>query len=163
VAAALAAGLLGTDPLPLIGLGAGSDSGMLRAKQRAVAAALRRCRSSDPLSVLGCLGGGEFAVLAGVALGVAEAGGPVVLDGLATGVAALVATELEPAVASHLIAGQRSREAGHPAVLAALGLEALLDLRLRAGEGAGAALAVNLLRAGLRIRADAARVAPTSR
>jgi nicotinate-nucleotide--dimethylbenzimidazole phosphoribosyltransferase len=162
VAAALAAGLLGVDPMPLIGLGAGSDSAMLQAKQRAVAAALRRCRGSEPLALLGCLGGGEFAVLAGVALGVAEAGGAVVLDGLATGVAALVATELEPAVAAHLVAGQRSREIGHPAVLAALGLEPLLDLRLRAGEGAGAALAVNLLRAGLRIRAESARVAPTT-
>jgi nicotinate-nucleotide--dimethylbenzimidazole phosphoribosyltransferase len=91
-------------------------------------------------------------------LGTAAGGGVVVLDGMATCVAALVATELEPAVAAHLIAGQRSREAGHPAVLAALGLEPILDLRLRAGEGAGAALAVTVLRTGLLIRAEAAPV-----
>jgi nicotinate-nucleotide--dimethylbenzimidazole phosphoribosyltransferase len=77
---------------------------------------------------------------------------------MATCVAALVAAELEPAVVAHLIAGQRSRETGHPLVLAALGLEPILDLRLRAGEGAGAALAVTVLRAGLRIRAEVARV-----
>ena len=77
---------------------------------------------------------------------------------MATSVAALVAVELEPAVAAHLIAGQRSREVGHQAVLAALGLEPVLDLRLRAGEGAGAALAVTVLRAGVRIRNEAARV-----
>jgi nicotinate-nucleotide--dimethylbenzimidazole phosphoribosyltransferase len=158
VAAALAGGLLGLDPVSLVGLGAGSDSAIVEAKRRAVAAAVRRYRPSDPVTALACLGGGELAVLAGVVLGVAGAGGVVVLDGMATGVAALVAMELEPAVAAHLVAGQRSREAGHPAVLGALGLEPLLDLRLRAGEGAGAALAVTVLQAGLRIRAEAARV-----
>jgi nicotinate-nucleotide--dimethylbenzimidazole phosphoribosyltransferase len=158
VAAALAAGLLGLDPVPLVGLGAGSDSSIVEAKRRAVAAAVRRCRPSDPIVALACLGGGELAVLAGVVLGVAASGGIVVLDGMATGVAALLAVELEPAVAAHLVAGQRSREAGHPVVLGALGLEPILDLRLRAGEGAGAALAITVLRSALRVRAEAARV-----
>jgi nicotinate-nucleotide--dimethylbenzimidazole phosphoribosyltransferase len=158
VAAALAAGLLGVDPAPLVGLGAGSDSSIVAAKRRVVAAALRRYRGSDPMAALACLGGGEIAVLAGVVLGAASGGGVVVLDGMATGVAALLAMELEPAVAAHLVAGQRSREAGHPVVLGALGLEPILDLRLRAGEGAGAALAAMVLGAGLRIRAEAARV-----
>ena len=115
-------------------------------------------RAADPLAALTALGGGEFAVLTGVVLGAAAGRAVVVLDGMATSVAALVAVELEPAVAAHLIGGQRSREAGHPTVLAALGLEPILDLRLRAGEGAGAALAVIVLRAGLRIRLEAARV-----
>ena len=165
VAAALAAGLLDVDPALLIGLGAGSDSSIVEAKRRAVAAAVarvgRRAHPADPLSALAALGGGEFAVLAGVVLGVAGRGGVVVLDGMATSVAALVAVELEPAVAAHLIAGQRSREAGHQVVLAALGLEPILDLRLRAGEGTGAALAVTVLRSALLIRAEAARVAET--
>ncbi len=158
VAAALAAGLLGVDPLPLIGLGTSSDSSILEAKRRAVVAAVRRYQGSDPLAALACLGGGELAVLAGAVLGVAGNGGVIVLDGMATGVAALVALELEAAVGAHLVAGQRSREAGHPVILGALGLEPILDLRLRAGEGAGAALAVSVLRAGLRIRAETARV-----
>jgi nicotinate-nucleotide--dimethylbenzimidazole phosphoribosyltransferase len=66
---------------------------------------------------------------------------------------------MEPAAAAHLIAGQRSREAGHAAVLAALGLEPLLDVRLRAGEGVGASLAVGLLRAALAVRLSSARTA----
>ncbi len=169
VASALAAGLLGTGPDTLIGLGSGSDWGMLAAKRAAVAAALARVgkqAGGDPLAAMAALaglGGGEFAVLAGVVLGVAARGGVVVLDGLATSVAALVAVELEPAVAAHLIAGQRSREAGHAAVLAALGLEPILDLRLRAGEGTGAAMAVTVLRSGLRIRHEAARVSEPPR
>ncbi len=162
VAGARAAGLVVGVPNSLIGLGAGSDSAIVEAKRTVVSAALARVRSggqaSHPMAWLAALGGGEFAVLAGAILGVATRGGVVVLDGLATSVAALVAVELEPAVAAHLIAGQRSREVGHQVVLAALGLEPVLDLRLRAGEGAGAAMAVTVLRAGVRIRNDAAQV-----
>jgi nicotinate-nucleotide--dimethylbenzimidazole phosphoribosyltransferase len=159
VAAALAAALLGADPASLVGLGAGSDSAMVAAKRRVVERAGARVAGlREPRRLLAALGGGEFAVLAGVVLGAAAGGGVVVLDGMATSVAALIAVDLEPAVAAHLIAGQRSREAGHGAVLAALGLEPILDLRLRAGEGAGAALAVTVLHAGLRIRLETARV-----
>ena len=80
-----------------------------------------------------------------------------VLDGLATGVAALVAAEAEPGVVAHLVAGQRSNERAAEAVLVRLGLEPLLDLRLRAGEGVGAALAAQLLLSGLRLRGEGAR------
>lgn len=107
--------------------------------------------------VLRALGGPEFAVLAGVTLGAASGGAVVVLDGLATSVAALIATQLEPAVAAHLIAGQRSREAAHGRVLEHLGLEPLLYLRIRAGEGVGACLAAGLLRCALRLRRDSAQ------
>jgi nicotinate-nucleotide--dimethylbenzimidazole phosphoribosyltransferase len=102
--------------------------------------------------VLSALGGPEFCLLAGVVLGAAERQAVVVLDGLATSVAALVAVRLEPGAAAYLIAGQRSRERAHEAVLDHLGLEPLLDLRLRAGEGVGAALAASLVLAGLRTR-----------
>ncbi len=80
-----------------------------------------------------------------------------VLDGLATGVAALVAARCEPGVVAHLVAGQRSNERVAGQVLVRLGLEPLLDLRLRAGEGVGAALATQLLLSGLRLRRDGAR------
>lgn len=160
VAAALAAGLLGADPEQMVGLGAGSDSGMVDTKRAVVAAAVARAGPGDPLALLGRLGGGELAVLTGVVLGAAGAGAVVVLDGLATSVAALAAVGLEPAVASHLIAGQRSRETGHQAVLTALGLEPLIDLRLRAGEGVGASLGVSLLTTAVAVRLVSARTAP---
>ena len=109
------------------------------------------------MTVLAALGGPEVALLTGVVLGAASVGAVVVLDGLLTSVAALAAVLLEPAAAQHLVAGQRSRERAHAAVLARLGLEPLLDLRLRAGEGAGACFAAGLLLAGLRVRRDTAR------
>ena len=111
----------------------------------------------DPIDLLAGLGGPEIAVLVGVVLGAAGAGTGVVLDGLATSVAALIAQRLEPAVHAYLIAGQRSRELAHELVLRELGLEPLLALRLRAGEGVGAVLATSLLLQGLRLRRLAAR------
>jgi nicotinate-nucleotide--dimethylbenzimidazole phosphoribosyltransferase len=69
----------------------------------------------------------------------------VVLDGLLTGVSALAAVRYRPEVQDHLIAGQVSAEPAHRLVLDALGLEPLLDLRLRAGEGVGAVLALSVM------------------
>ncbi|WP_222266627.1 5,6-dimethylbenzimidazole synthase [Modestobacter marinus] len=159
VAAALACALLHVEPREVVGLGSGADSAMLDRKLTAVGAALARAGTGlAPMAALAELGGPELAVLAGVTLGAAEAGAVVVVDGFATSVAALVAVLLEPAVQSALVAGQRSRERGHEVVLQALGCEPLLDLRLRAGEGVGAALAAGLLRQGLAVRRTAARV-----
>ncbi|WP_279526876.1 nicotinate-nucleotide--dimethylbenzimidazole phosphoribosyltransferase [Modestobacter roseus] len=159
VAAALACGLLHVEPADVVGLGAGADTAMVDRKRSVVDAAVARAgRGLDPLRALAELGGPELAVLAGAVLGAAEAGAVVVVDGFATAVAALVAVGLEPAAQSSLVAGQRSRERGHELVLQALGVEPLLDLRLRAGEGVGAVLAAGLLRHGLTLRREAARV-----
>jgi nicotinate-nucleotide--dimethylbenzimidazole phosphoribosyltransferase len=159
VAAALAAVLLGLDPAETVGLGAGADTDMLGRKVAVVRAAVERVRGreGDPVAMLAAVGGGEFAVLAGAVLAAVETGAAVLLDGLATSVAALLAVRLVPAAAAHLVAGQRSRERAHPAVLAELGLEPLLDLRIRAGEGAGGCLAAGLLRSALTVRAETAR------
>ena len=163
LAAALAAGLTGEDPDALTGLGAGADSAVLARKRDVVAGAVARARAAvpgldrDPLAALAQLGGPELAVLAGVVLGAAERRAVVVLDGFATSVAALVPVLLEPGVQACLVAGQRSRERGHALVLQQLGCEPLLDLRMRAGEGAGAALASGLLLDGLRVRRETAR------
>lgn len=163
VSAALSALLLGLGPSEAVGLGAGADSATLERKRRVVEAALARARDRfgglpGPLDALAVLGGPEFVVLAGLVLGAAQRGSAVVLDGLATSVAALCAVRIEPGAAAHLVAGQRSREKAHSAVLQALGLEPLLDLRMRAGEGVGAVLSSQLLAAGLRLRALAGKV-----
>jgi len=168
VAAALAASLLRLDADQVVGLGSGADTAMLDRKTEVVAAALNRWTANPaahhdgvlPAQRLAALGGPEFALLVGVVRGAAHAGAVIMLDGLATSVAALIAVQAEPAVAAHLVAGQRSREPAHPAVLQRLGLQPLLDLRLRAGEGVGAALGTQLLRTGLQLRSGTARTTP---
>lgn len=169
VAAALACALLGLAPSEAVGLGAGADSGILERKREVVTAALARtarvrAEAGAPRDLadicLRTLGGPEVAVLTGVVLGAVEAHAVVVLDGLCTSLAGLLAVRLEPAVQSHLVAGQVSRERAHTAVLRELGLEPLLSLRLRAGEGVGGSLAASLVLQGLRMRAMVARTAP---
>jgi nicotinate-nucleotide--dimethylbenzimidazole phosphoribosyltransferase len=103
------------------------------------------------------------AFLAGVVLGVAAGDGVVVLDGMVTTAAALVATRLGAVgVVDHLVAGQRSNERGHAALLRQLGLEPLLDWRLRAGEGIGAMFATRLLLDGLSVGSMAPRTTPAA-
>lgn len=162
IAAALTCGLLQLPPNEVVGLGAGSDSAMVERKEQVVAAALARAHAAnpqfaqDPLALLAQVGGPEFAFLTGVILGAKKA--TVILDGMATTAAALIAVRLEPATQSVLIAGQRSRERGHGALLIELGLEPLLDVRIRAGEGGGAVLATSLLKMALQARSLMARV-----
>ena len=123
----------------------------------------RYCGRSDPpldaagVAVAHRLAGGlEIALLVGVILGAAEARIPIVLDGFITGAAALVAVALQPAVAPRLIAAHRSIEPGHAVILQTLGRRPLLDLDLRLGEGTGAALAMGLIKAGVRVRDEMA-------
>jgi nicotinate-nucleotide--dimethylbenzimidazole phosphoribosyltransferase len=146
-AAALLAALTGRGAAEVCGRGTGLDSHGVERKRAAVSAALavNVPQPDDALESLRRLGGLELAALAGALLGAATARRPVILDGFATGVSALVATRLEPAVRDYLIAGHRSAEPAHGLVLTELGLEPLLDLRMRLGEASGAALALPLL------------------
>ena len=158
VAAALACALLDLEPQDAVGLGSGSDADMVARKRDVVAAALARTQGeSDPLRLLAMVGGPEIALLTGVTLGAAAAGAPVVLDGLAGSLPGVIAARLEPAAQAYLLAGQVSRERAHALVLRELGLEPLLDLRLRAGEGVGACLAASMLLQCLAVRRIAAR------
>lgn len=162
VASCLAVALTGMSVEDAVGLGAGADSAILDRKRSVVDKAIMRWREAGAPSddwMMAMLGGPEFALLAGVVIGAAANHSPIVLDGLATSVAALFAVSRQPGVAAHLIAGQRSRERAHQRVLADLGCEPLLDLRIRAGEGAGAALAAGLLLNALAVRRATARVA----
>jgi nicotinate-nucleotide--dimethylbenzimidazole phosphoribosyltransferase len=165
VATALACALLGLDPAEAVGLGAASDTAMMARKADVITRALARARAAygdrlagDPWTAAAALGGPEIVLLAGVTLAAAQARVPVVLDGLVTSVAALLAVRAAPAVQAALVAGQRSRERAHQAVLTELGLEPLLDLRLRSGEGVGACLAAQMLLTTLRARQHTARV-----
>jgi nicotinate-nucleotide--dimethylbenzimidazole phosphoribosyltransferase len=106
--------------------------------------------------VLAEVGGFEHAALAGFLIGAAARRVPVVLDGVIAGSAALVAAAVEPGVVAYLVAGHRSPEPGATVALRALGLEPLVDLDLRLGEGTGALLAVPIVQAAARMLAEVA-------
>jgi nicotinate-nucleotide--dimethylbenzimidazole phosphoribosyltransferase len=156
-AAALCAALLEVNPAATCGRGTGVDDAGLAHKVEVVSRALRANElSGDPIEVLAALGGFELAFLCGLALGGAANHQVVLLDGFIATVAALVAARLAPDAADSMIAAHLSPEPGHRLALDALGLEPLLDLGLRLGEGSGAALALPLLDASLAILAEMA-------
>ena len=148
-AAGLVAGMTGADPAAVTGAGAGGGPEHVARKTELVrrAVALHRPGPDDPLGALAAVGGLEHAALAGLILGGARARRPVILDGVSTVAAALVAVALAPAAGGYLIAAHRSTEPGASVALEALRLRPLLELEMRLGEGTGALLALPLVRA----------------
>ena len=150
-ASAVAAAMLGLPPKDVVGRGTGIDDAALARKVAVVRNALQvnAVDRADPVDVLAGVGGLEIAAMVGAML---RAGGqrvPVVLDGFVVGAAALVAVVLCPNLRPFLIAGHRSPEPGHAAVLAALGLSPLFDYGMRLGEGSGAVVALGVVGAAL--------------
>jgi nicotinate-nucleotide--dimethylbenzimidazole phosphoribosyltransferase len=160
-ASALTAALLPAEPSLVCGPGTGiDDAGLARkvdAVRRGLAANGLPRPDADPADVLSAVGGLEIAFLVGVTLGAAARRIPVLIDGFVSSVAALVACGFREAAAASLVAATRSPEPGHALVLERLGLEPLLDLGLRLGEGTGAALALPLVRSSIAILTDMAR------
>ena len=151
-AAAVTAALTGAASEDVVGRGTGIDDAHLLAKRAIVAAAVARLRGSadgvarhDAFRVLAEVGGLEIAAIAGATLGAAAAGVPVVTDGFIVTAGVLAAVRLCPAALDYVFASHRSAEPGHDVQLAALDLRPLLDLRMRLGEGTGAALALPIL------------------
>lgn len=146
--AALVCALTDAGPALTVGRGTGLDADGVARKRAVVAAAIARHGAGlAARDALVAVGGLELAALAGAIIEAARLRLPVVLDGYAVAAAALAAVGLEPAVAEILIASHRSAEPGHDVALAELGLEPLLDLRLRLGEASGALLALPVIAA----------------
>jgi nicotinate-nucleotide--dimethylbenzimidazole phosphoribosyltransferase len=146
--AALVSAFTGTPPELVTGRGTGVDDRTLARKVEVVSAALARGpMGDDPVDTLASLGGFEHAGIAGLVLGAATLGVPVVLDGVIAGAAALVAASLAPQVTGYCFAGHRSVEPGHVVALTQLGLRPLVDLDLRLGEGTGAVLSFPIVEA----------------
>ena len=150
---ALFAALLPCPVEDITGRGTGIDDAGLIHKIRVIQEVLRvnRHRLSDPLQTLAAVGGLEIAGIAGLCLGAAAASRPVVVDGFISSAGALVACRLAPPVRDYLFFSHRSEEAGHATFLRLFEVEPILDLKMRLGEGTGAALAMTLIEAAVRI------------
>jgi nicotinate-nucleotide--dimethylbenzimidazole phosphoribosyltransferase len=144
--AALIASLTGKAGKAVTGRGTGISDEMLALKARIVESAARRTDGwLDPVSALSEVGGLEIAALAGFIVGGVAAGVPVLVDGVITGAALLVANAMAPGVVARCIAGHRSTEPGAAAVLEQLDLVPVLDFALRLGEGSGGCLAIPIV------------------
>ncbi|MGI8650331.1 MAG: nicotinate-nucleotide--dimethylbenzimidazole phosphoribosyltransferase [Rubrobacter sp.] len=152
-AACMIAALTGRLAGEVTGRGTGIDDETLALKMRVVeeALVLHEPDASDPVGVLASLGGLEHAAVAGLILGGAALGVPVVLDGVVSDSAALVAVALAPDSVGYVFAGHRSAEPGASVALEHLGLKPILDLEMRLGEGTGALLAVPIIQGAARV------------
>lgn len=112
---------------------------------------LNRPNPEDPLDVLAKVGGLEIAGIAGLVLGAAANRIPVVVDGFISTAGALIASEMHPNVREYIFAAHNSVEIGHKMMLERIGAKPILDLQLRLGEGTGAALAMGLIEAGVKV------------
>lgn len=131
--------------------GTGIDDAGLERKISAIrrGLAVNQPDPEDPLDVLSKVGGLEIAGIAGLVIGCAAAGIPVVVDGFISTAGALVASELHRSVRDYIFASHQSVEIGHAHMLQRIGQRPILDLDLRLGEGTGGALAMNLIEASL--------------
>jgi nicotinate-nucleotide--dimethylbenzimidazole phosphoribosyltransferase len=158
---AIVAALLALPAAAVTGAGTGLDAAGIAHKADVIDRALARHRLDPdrPMDILATVGGLEIAALVGAILAAAARAVPVILDGFITGAAALVAARLAPGLPPRVIASHRSAEPGHRIILETLGLEPLLDLGLRLGEGTGAALAIPIVVAAARVLGEMASFA----
>ncbi len=157
-AAALVAAGLGMPAAEVVGRGTGVDNPTLAHKRDLVQRALDRAgdRCADPVDTLTALGSADLAASTGFLLAAAQEGVPVLLDGLMSVACALTADRIQPGAARWYAAGHRSTEPAQSLALAKLGLEPLLDLGLRLGEGSGAVAAVPVVRSAAALLRDVA-------
>ncbi|MDO9198482.1 nicotinate-nucleotide--dimethylbenzimidazole phosphoribosyltransferase [Rhodoferax sp.] len=151
-ASLLLARLTGLDIEVCTGAGTGLDAPAVQRKTAVLREVLARHPSaSAPLEALAALGGFEIATMVGAVLQAAAERRVVVVDGFIATSAVLVAHALQPLVLQRCVFAHRSGERGHEFMLQHLGVQALLDLGLRLGEGSGAALAWPLLQSACTI------------
>ncbi len=155
---AICAALTGKKVEEITGRGTGLDDQQLAGKIAVIekALAVNKPDASDGLDVLAKVGGFEIGGLAGLIIGAAANGKPVMVDGFISTAGALIAYSLEPFVRDYIICAHRSVEQGHRAMHEVLRCEPLLDLNLRLGEGTGAALAMNLIDAAVAVLTEVA-------
>lgn len=148
VAAALTAALLGVAPADAVGRGTGVDDAGLARKLDAVTAAVDRIADrGDPIDVLREIGGAEHVAMAAACARARQRRVPVVVDGYVATSAMLPLHCARPGALDHCLAGHVSAEPGHRLVVERLGLEPILDLGMRLGEGSGAVAAVPIIAA----------------
>ncbi len=149
IAAALALGAFGGEAADWAGRGTGSDAEGVSLKAQVIAKAVALHGGLPALEQLAALGGREQAAICGAVLAARAHRIPVILDGYICTAAAAPLFKADPELLAHCLVGHRSAEPGHRKLLEAMDQAPILDFEMALGEGSGAALALNILRAAL--------------
>lgn len=163
-AAALVGASFGLRAEEVVGRGTGVDGDRLQHKTEVIGTALDRIgqRAEDPFDRLAALGSADIAAGVGFLRTAARSGVPVLLDGVVSVAEACIAEDLEPGIVAWCVAGHRSTEPAQQLALDKLGLEPILDLGLRLGEGTGALTALPVLRSAVLLLRELALLADLS-
>jgi len=164
-AASAITALLTTQPVEAVtGRGTGLNDASTKRKISVIEAVLQKhfdqkhygdsCGKPNSLDILQCVGGLEIAAMTGMFLGSARHRIPVIADGFISTAAAALAYAIEPKVKEYILAGHCSEEPGHRFLLQYLGLNPILSLEMRLGEGTGAVLAMPIIESALRLYAE---------
>ena len=150
-------------PIEVTGFGAGLGSGGIEHKVAVIQKAIEinKPNRHDAIDILAKVGGLEIGAMAGVILAAAANRKPVVIDGFISTVAALIASEIEPKVQDYIIPSHASEEPGAKIAAELLGVEPMLHMNMRLGEGSGAALAFPILDAACSMMSNMATLAET--
>ncbi len=150
---AITSAITGKPVIDVTGRGTGIDDDAFNRKVSVIKKALdlNRPDPDDAIDVLAKVGGFEIGGLAGVTLACAANKIPVVIDGFISSAGALLAVKLKPEVRDYIFAAHSSVEIGHNAILDYIGQEPILNLKMRLGEGTGAALGISIISAGVKI------------
>jgi nicotinate-nucleotide--dimethylbenzimidazole phosphoribosyltransferase len=157
-ATTLIAVITGKEPVAVVGRGTGIDDAGWMRKTTAVRNAMYRAQADagEPLTLLARCGGADLAAMAGFCAQAAARRTPLLLDGVVVTAAALVADLLAPGARQWWQAGHRSTEPAHALALGRLGLEPIVDMKMRLGEGTGALVALPVVRAAVETLASMA-------
>ena len=157
-ASAIICAITGITPIQATGRGTGLDDKGMERKARIIGNALNfhNLDATDGLGILRKIGGYEIAGIVGAILAAVSKGTVVVLDGVISTAAGLVAYTLKPEINGYLISGHKSVEAAQHAALSHMGLEPVIDFEMRLGEGTGAAFAMNVVDTACRIMREMA-------
>ncbi len=151
--AAIGAAITGADLNDMVGRGTGVDDAGLARKKKVIAdgLAINGPDPADGIDTLSKVGGFEIGGIAGLILAAAYYRHPVVIDGFISTAGALIARAICPNTVDYIFAGHQSEEPGHRIMLKHLGLEPILDLGMRLGEGTGGALAMSIIEGAIKV------------
>lgn len=150
--------ITGTSVREVTGRGTGIDEAQFNHKVSVIEKSIKtnKPQVSDPIDILSKVGGFEIGGIAGLILGAASLSKPIVVDGFISTAGALIAQAICPISEQYMIAAHNSVEQGHTAALSKLGKKPLLDLEMRLGEGSGAALAMSIVEASVKVLTEVA-------
>ncbi|PPD58919.1 nicotinate-nucleotide--dimethylbenzimidazole phosphoribosyltransferase [Dehalogenimonas etheniformans] len=156
--AAICAVMTGQSVAKVTGRGTGVSDEQLQHKIEVIerAIAVNKPDPKNGIDVLAKLGGFEIGGIAGVIIGAAARGVPVVVDGFISGAAALIAEAIAPQSREYMFLGHLSVEPGHKIMADKLGLKPIVTLDLRLGEGTGAAIGIFIAETSAKILAEMA-------